>query len=322
MASGLASTITSATARASTKGDTHPTVLPKTLGSCLFGAHALPRAGEPTQKDSTLALEAAIGRTLGIFRRYSYWDEPPPDNTHLWAAQGGRTPYISWHAYTRSGVAIPWRSISRGAQDTHIRAVGTAMANFGYPILFSFHHEPENDPANGTPVQFRAAFERIRTLFDSVGATNVTWMCTLMGTTYRGRNGGPDLWLPRPQFYEYVGSDGYNRWPVIVKPDWRTFADVFGDAQAKAVQLGKPLFVGEYGCVDQVQPSYPQGDPAAKAQWFTDAAQTVQAWGNVAGVSYSHAVAPFGGEQLPYWVDTSPISLEGFKAVGLSPYFA
>jgi hypothetical protein len=322
MASGLASTITTATARASTKARPATNVLPQLTASCLFGAHALPRPGEPTQKDSTLALEASIGRTLGVFRRYSYWDEPPPDKTHLWAAQGGRIPYISWHAYKRNGTAIPWASIARGDQDAFIKQVGTAMANFGYPIFFSFHHEPENDAKNGGPADFRAAFERVRSLFDQVGATNVTWMCTLMGTTYRGRNGGADTWLPRSQFYSYVGSDGYNRWPVIAKPTWRTFADVFGDAQAKAVQLGKPLFVGEYGCVDQVQPSYPQGDPNAKAQWFADAAQTVQTWGNVIALSYSHAVATFSGAQLPYWVDSSTISLAGFKTVGLSPYFS
>ncbi|MEA2521601.1 MAG: hypothetical protein QOI81_1247 [Actinomycetota bacterium] len=299
-----------------------PTSARAGTGTCLFGAHALPRGGEASQKDSTLALEAELGRTLGVFRRYSYWDEPPPDLTHLWAAQGGRTPYISWHAYTRNGTAIPWASIARGDQDAFIRTVATGLAAFPYPIFFNFHHEPENDAKNGTSADFKAAFARVRSLFDQQGATNLTWVCTLMGTTYRGRNGGADAWLPDGQYFSLVGSDGYNRWPVITKPAWRSFSDLFTAAHDKAVQLGKPLFVGEYGCVEQVTQAYPNGDPNAKANWFLGAGQTVQTWGNVTALSYSHASAMFGGKLMPYWVDSTSIALNGFKTVGQSPYFA
>lgn len=289
--------------------------------SCLFGAHALPRGSQKDQRESTLALEAQIGRKLGVFRRYSYWDEPPPDLTHLWAAEGGRVPYISWHAYTRSGTAIRWASIANGSHDAFIRSVGKGLASFGHPIFFNFHHEPENDTANGSAADFRAAFQRVRTLFDGQGATNLTWICTLMGTTYRGRNGGADAWLPPSRFYTHVGSDGYNRWPRIAKPGWRTFAEVFGAAHDKSVQLGKKLFVGEYGCVEQVTSSNPLGDPQAKADWFRGAARATERWGNVVALSYSHASAMFTGKLMPYWADTSSPSLNAFKTVGLSPYF-
>jgi hypothetical protein len=290
--------------------------------SCLFGAHALPRGSQATQKESTLALEAEIGRKLGVFRRYSYWDEPPPDQTHLWAAQGGRIPYISWHAYTRNRTYIPWASIARGTHDAYIRSVGKGLASFGHPVFFNFHHEPENDPKNGSPSEFKAAFEHVRRIFDAQGAKNLTWICTLMGTTYRGRNGGAGTWLPPSSYYTYVGSDGYNRWPRISQPPWRSFAEIFGAAHTKSVQLGKHLFVGEYGCVEQVTPSHPSGDPQAKADWFKGAAATTKTWGNVVALSYSHAVATFSGKLMPYWADSSAVSLNAFKGVGLSSYFS
>jgi hypothetical protein len=320
MASGLASTITSAAARASTKGGVTPTVMPQLTDSCLFGAHALLRGSELTQKDSTLALEAEIGRTLGVMRRYSYWDEPTPDQTHLWASQGGRIPYVSWHAYARNRTVIPWASIASGAQDARVREIGTAFATCGYPLFFSFHHEPENDVNNGTAADFRAAFKRVRTIFDQQGASNVTWLCALMAATYNGGHGGADAWLPDPGTYSHVAVDGYNRWPYIPKPTWRSFDTLFSPAYQKAVSLGKPLFVAEYGCVDQAP--YPNGDPTAKATWFQDAATTTQAWGNVTALSYSHAKATFRGVNIPYWADSSTVTLDSFKTVGLSPYFA
>jgi hypothetical protein len=290
--------------------------------SCLFGAHCLPRGSEVNQRDSTLALEREIGRKLGVFRRYSYWDEPPPDDTHRWAAQGGRIPYISWHAYTRNHSVIPWGSIANGNHDAYIRTVGKGLAGFGHPIFFNFHHEPENDPKNGSPAQFKAAFQRVRNLFDQVGAHNLRWVCTLMGNTYRGHHGGASNWLPSGASYSYVGSDGYNRWPLISPPAWRSFEEVFSAAHAKAVNLHKPLFVGEYGCIEQVTASHPSGDPMAKADWFKAAGATTQRWGDVTAISYSHAFAMFSGKKMPYWADSTTASLKAFKAVGLSAYFS
>ena len=92
--------------------------------TCLLGAHALPWGTQVTQVDSTLALETELGRKVAVVRRYSYWDTPPPDSVHLWTAQGGRIPYISWHAYSMGGrTVIPWASIARGDYDAYIYTV-------------------------------------------------------------------------------------------------------------------------------------------------------------------------------------------------------
>jgi hypothetical protein len=311
-----------ATFASSVLGSVLPTTArAQTVGSCLFGAHSVPRGTQITQKDATLALEALMGRQVGVFRRYSYWDEPPPDGTHLWAAQTGRIPYISWHAYTRKKVFIPWASIANGDQDTQLKNVASAIAAFGHPVYFSFHHEPENDVKNGTSADFKAAFERVRMAFDKFGATNVTWLVALMASTYKGGHGGADAWLPDPGSYSYVGVDGYNRWPLVKVPGWRSFETIFGPAHDKAVQLAKPLFVAEYGSIEQTC-SYPDGDPNAKAAWFTAAAQTVQTWNNVVAIAYSNCDATFNKLLMPYWIDSSAGSVAAFASVGQLPYFA
>jgi hypothetical protein len=308
LASGLTSTLMSTTARAST-------------GSCLTGAHALPRGTEVTQINSTLALEGEIGRQLDAIRRYSYWGGYVPDRTHLWAAQGGRIPYISLHAYSMGKKAIiPWAEIARGDHDAYLLQVGQKLAAFGYPTYFNFHHEPENEPECGTPADFQAAFARVRSVIDSAGATNLMWVCTLMGGTYRGRHGGADSWVPDPSTYTFVGTDGYNRFPIVPHPGWMSFSDVFISAQQKAVSLGKKLFIGEFGTIEQTAGGYP-GDPQAKAIWFQDAASTVTSWGNVEAAIYSHTVANFSGYKMPYWIDTSASSLASFSSMASLPPF-
>jgi hypothetical protein len=130
---------------------------------------------------------------------------------------------------------------------------------------------------------------------DAAGATNLTWVCTLMGTTYRGTHGGADAWLPAPNSYHLVGSDGYNRWPVISRPAWRSFAELFTGAHQKSVELNKRLFVGEFGCIEQTE-GYSAGDPMAKADWFQGAADTVRAADAPAGVEQpdqrEHGISP------------------------------
>ena len=132
LASGLTSTLMSTTARAST-------------GSCLIGAHALPRGTEVTQINSTLALEGEIGRQLDAIRRYSYWGGYVPDRTHLWAAQGGRIPtsLCTPTRWARRRLYLG-RKIARGDHDAYLLQVGQKLAAFGYPTYFNFHHEPEN----------------------------------------------------------------------------------------------------------------------------------------------------------------------------------
>ena len=276
--------------------------------ACYFGAGVQPRGGEANQRDAVLALESKIGRKLGIHRRYVHWDGTIPDGTHRWASDGGRIPYISFHAYKRSGANISWRSIASGQHDAHLRSVGSKLRDFGAPIYFSFHHEPEDDGGNGTAADFRAAFDRVKGVFDSQGATNLRWMVALMASTYGGGNGGLTQWLPSSSSYSLLGADGYNRYPISKVWPWRTFAEVFSAARTKAQQSGKGLFIAEYGCVEN--------NAGDKGRWFDQASATMSSWPELKAAVYSHRQDP-----IPYWVDSSSSSLAAFKAMGLRSHF-
>ncbi len=281
-----------------------------------FGAGCEPQ-GSQDQRAAVLELERKIDRKLGIMRRYTFWECDIPDGTHRWAAADGRTPYISWHAYTRGGQTIPWRSIAQGDHDAYIRNKAHTIKAWGKHVYLSFHHEPENDPANGGPAEFRAASDRVHTLFRNVGADNVTWVVALMASTYGGGHGGAEVWLPRD--FHLVGVDGYNRYPCgDYGYPWRSFREIFDPARQWARRVNRGLFIGEYGCVEK-DACGGSGAGGAKAAWFQAAADTMASWGGVRGAVYSHTNG--GSAHIPYWADTSASSLRAFRTMAHLPRF-
>jgi hypothetical protein len=289
--------------------------------ACRWGAYASPRNGE-TAKHAILALENKIGRKLAITRHYMNWDRPIPGELVHWSAAGGRKPYVSWQAVRHNGTVIPWHSIARGNHDREIKAQAARIRSWGRPAYFNFHHEPENDTRNGGPADFRAAFQRVRNIFDSMNVNNLTWAVILMASTYAGGHGGPGHWLPNR--FELVGVDGYNRWPCLPNRSqhhWASFREIFRPAHRLAVNRHKGMFVGEFGCVERNACGNRGAPRHAKARWVHWAGETLKAWPEVKGVVYSHTLARYQGYNEAYWVNTSAASLSSFKRVGLLDHF-
>ena len=281
-------------------------------GGCMWGARALPR-GRETPEMAMAHLEGLVGRRFAIERQYQAWGDPLPGQYVLWSTSQGRKVYLSWHAYIGNpgGPRIPWTSISNGSRDTWITNQATALKRWGVPIYLNFHHEPEDDAGCGTATQYRAAWNHIWNIFDRVGVPNVTWVWTLMASTFAGGNGGPTNW--EPLHYDVVGVDGYNRHPDK-HVDFKRFQEIFAPAHDFAVRRGKPLGVCEYGCVEQRLT-----DPMTKAEWFADAGRTMKSWPNLKFACYSHVTTVEGYD---YWVDSSASSLHEFRALGADSYFA
>ena len=108
-----------------------------------------------------------IGRPLAITRHYFTWNISLTGKTIQRTVVAGHIPYIAWHATTKGNVALPWASITSGSQDAWIVAQADALRNAGFPVYLTFHHEPEDDLANGTP---------------ACGNTNSKSSCTCFGT--------------------------------------------------------------------------------------------------------------------------------------------
>ncbi|MEO8293351.1 MAG: hypothetical protein ABI635_09445 [Actinomycetota bacterium] len=283
---------------------------------CRWGVMATPRSGE-TWREAITHLEGKVGRRFSIIRRYHLWDAPLPTKFETWYSSHGRTPYVAWHAFDSSQKPIHWASIAAGNHDAWIRYQARSLKRWGRPMYFSFHHEPENDVSQcGDPRDFVAAWNHIRRVFASVHVPHLSWVVTLMASTYAGNDGGPKAWLPAR--YRHLGVDGYNRGPCAGNDQWRTFSEIFGDARRFARYHRRGLFIGEFGCVEQDSCNNNGGDPGAKARWFDNARSTIKNWPEVRAACYSHTATSGNA----YWVDSSPGSLKAYRQIGLDPYFA
>ena len=294
--------------------------LAATDAACRFGAFVNPFGADPI--DAIASFETMIGRPLAITRHYLTWKIPLPGKTILRSVAAGHIPYVAWHATAKGNVAVPWASITSGSWDAWIVSQADSIRDAGFPMYFTFHHEPEDDSANGTAADFVAAYEHIRRIFDAEGVTNLTWIVTLMASTYDGGHHGYGTWLPAS--FDLLGVDGYNRYPCLPSPDkhpWRSFAEIFTSAYGASVSSGVPLFVGENGSVEQYDCGNTLGDPNAKAQWFADECLTLKSWPEVKAVLYSHTTCHHNGYFMEYRVDSSAASLAAYSAFGSDPYF-
>jgi hypothetical protein len=287
---------------------------------CLWGAFADPVSGQ-TDAEAYLELERKIGRKLALTRQYLSWDADLPGRVAQWSASHGRIPYISFKAKHANGDAVRWAAIASGSMDENIRKKAERMRAWGHHAYMSFHHEPEDDPDCGSADDFRAAYARIRRIFDA-HHVSVRWVAALMASTYDGGNGGYRRWLP-PR-YHLIGVDGYNRFPCVperTKHPWESFRMLFGSANAAAEAADKALFIAEIGCVEQQACGYSNGDSLAKAKWFTAMGETLKSWPRARAAMYSNTTLMHDGFRMDYRVDSSNSSLSAYRKVGLQAHF-
>lgn len=272
----------------------------------IYGALAQPTSGQ-SRINSILDLEAKIGRRLDVVHHRFGWNGNLVNPFTEWLANSGRIPTISWFTRLRggpTGPAIRWAEIAAGGHDARLQQEAADVMAAGWPAYFAWHKEPENETA-GNNVEYKAAYDHVHDVFDTVGVTNLTWLVTLTAATFNGRNGGPEAWLPSR--YDVLGVDGYNRYTAARAP-WKSFETIMTPARNFAVAQGRQLFVNETGSIE--------GAPGQKGQWFDEMGAVLKTWPEVIGFSYDHELTSGN-----YYVDTSASSLQSFRAIGQDPYF-
>jgi hypothetical protein len=287
-----------------------------------LGVHseATPDGPALTPQQAFEEAEALLGGKIAITRHYFGWNESPVDVFVEWSVAAGHLPLISWHAFGRTGSPhIRWTDIAAGTHDDRIRDSARRIRSLNSAVLFSFHHEPEDDidaigaqgtcGANGR--EFVAAFDHVNAIFDDEGVDNARRLVTLQSSTLRGGNRDPDEWVPTT--HDWLAVDGYNR---LDPGGWRSFEELFGAARQRAVTDRTGLFIQEFGSVEDPK------DPTAKGDWIRQAHQIAKAWPECAGLLYSHVIGLFGGTgEYLYRFDSSEASSEAFATLAGDPYF-
>jgi hypothetical protein len=306
--------------------------------SCLWGAFPDPAPYNGDIIKAVTAFESLIGRKLGMTRHYLRWDYSDagpggtptiPSAAMKTFASGGRVPFMDWRCQRMDDSYILWNDIANTTKyDSYITSVAQAFKSWGKKCFVTLNHEPENDAAHMAPgstlpqagALYRAAYKKVFGIFtNTVGATNVRWVCTLVQGTYAGTksDGGTSAWFPNQA--KYVGVDGYNR--GACSGGWKSFQQLFSPAHDFAKSIGKNMVVEEWGCAP---PDACGGTFAsdAKATWFTDAGSTIMSWPELKAVIYTHVKAEFRTNVTDFRVNQpGTAELNAYKTVGMKPYF-
>lgn len=262
----------------------------------MWGALALPVAGQRDQQEAVRALERKVGRRFDTTHYRMKWDVPLVNGFTRWSDDTNhRKQILSWFARTRSGL-VSWRAIGNGQHDAWIRRQARSLRDTGWKGYFCFHKEPENE---GNPADWKSAYNRVRSIFADEGVRGFRWVVCLTATTYaRGEAGD---WLPNR--YDLLGVDGYNRNDCNATNGWRRFREIMRPAHEFARRRNRGLYVIETGCVE--------GPTGAKADWIREAARAIADWNTIVGISYNHE-----NTDCNYYVNTSKSALGAFEGMG------
>ena len=287
----------------------------------LFGAHPRsPNSTEASQRASLLDLESILGRTLAIDHYYRPWrtGEVPtgrevfPTFREQWDFDNGRIPMISWGKTFSSDIIA-------GIHDAYIRAQADAVAALGQPLFIRWFWEMDGTRNEGfaqSPEAYKAAWQRIRTLWWEQGATNAAFVWCPNATAFD--TGEAELYYPGDPYVDWVCADGYNWYtrPGQNNESFRSIYQGFVD-WATSRENPKPIMVGEYGALDATSP------PDNKANWANAARETLKNdLSAIAAVVYFNSEGYDNDGNWRDWrVNTSPSSLEAFQLMGADPYF-
>jgi len=169
----------------------------------------------------------------------------------------GAIPVFGWSTSStpETGPQRPWKlsKIINGSHDAYIRRFAEAAKEWGHPFFLRFDWEmngfwfPWSEGVNGNGKnQFVAAWRHVHTIFDTVGATNATWVwCPNVDFTRK--------LIPLKRVYpgnayvDWTCLDGFNWGKRSDSAGWQTFNQVFHETYKRILRIAprKPMMIGE-----------------------------------------------------------------------------
>ncbi|MGC9220966.1 MAG: glycoside hydrolase family 26 protein [Solirubrobacteraceae bacterium] len=230
----------------------------------------------------------------------------------------GIIPFFSWNSaslpVTTDEPNFTLADVANGDYDSYIRSWATAAAAWGHPFFLRFDWEmngswfPWGVGVNGnTAAEYVAAWRHVYDIFQSVGATNVTWVwCPNIDPT---NSLAPLASLyPGNAYVNWTGLDGYNE-----DDPWTSFSSLFSSTYQEITQSiapGKPLMIAEVGSTET---------GGSKADWIQNMFSSLAsgAFSDVRGLMWYDESTP-GYSGLSDWPIESSTSATAAFAAGIS----
>jgi hypothetical protein len=252
-----------------------------------FGAGT---AGGPAAAAELDEVAVLAGEAPSVVLSYKDFAQAPP-LTELDAvrARGAQT-LLTWEPWLwGGGTSQPAYSLDRiaaGDFDPYLRQWGTALAQWGHPVMLRFGHEmngnwyPWAEGLNGNESgDYVAAWRHVHDVVASTGASNVSWVWN-PNVPYWGSTPLTQLY-PGAEYVDAVALDGYNWGTSASWSFWTEPQALFGEGLAQLRQLapGKQILIAETASAEA---------GGSKAAWNTSLVEYLSAQPDVTALVWFH----------------------------------
>jgi beta-mannanase len=219
------------------------------------GNEGAPKAAIKEELSSLPKFDSGLTRPLSIVHMYQRWADPVTNAQIEQVLATGGIPMIDWTCGDTDA------NIVAGNDDAFISAFARQLASLKTPIFLRWYYEANFKGssaaltclAGGGPAGYVQAFRHIHDLFEAAGASNVgfVWTIATSGTD-------PDVmnYYPGSAYVDWIGADGYYRYPGQGTLDLTKFIDQFQTWYSTFSSLGKPMIVTETAANSGYQAQY------------------------------------------------------------------
>lgn len=183
-------------------------------------------------------------------RAYGLWGEDLVNARVAPVHAAGKVPILSLKDGIKGGTwrGPSWAEICSGAGADYLQAQLSALGSVGYPVWFTFDHEPDvivkNDPSGGaTASAYACAFRTIQGIAADLGVTNIKWYSALLVPAYRDGSAADFI---AGVHLDAAGIDLYMYGPLD-SGDAACQPARIAEAEAFARARGLPLALPEWG---------------------------------------------------------------------------
>ncbi len=263
--------------------------------------------------------ESTLGRQFDLVRLY----EVGPDATffsadHQRLADQGRTLVYSWKVSTDG--PTPWARVAAGEFDTELARAAEEIVASGHTVLFSLHHEPEDDATErggsfGTNADYVAMMRRAHEVMEPIGGDQIIWFVNYMGHSF-GTFEQVEAMYPGDDVVDWISWNPYNWFGCNGDAPWKSFATQAAPFYEWAVtnHPGKPLMIGETATNED------PNDAEAKAEWIDAlSADLPERFPNIRAVLWFQQSSETGFCERRW--DSSFNSTDAFTSLAETPYF-
>ncbi len=266
--------------------------------------------------------ESVLGRPLDMVRLYVVGPDAeffPPAHQEL--ADDGRILVYSWKVSTDNDPGPVWRRVADGEFDAELRRAANEIVASGHQVLFSLHHEPEDDSATlggpyGTDADYRAMMRHAYDVMEPIGGEQLVWFVNYMGHSF-GSFDQVEAMYPGDDVLDWISWNPYNWFGCHNDAPWKGFAEQASPFYewARENHPDLPLMIGETATNED------PNDPAAKAEWIYDMGAALKSeFPQIRAVLWFHQSTDSGFCERRW--DSSESSSDAFRTLATAEYFS